>query len=217
MKWPFDCAPTASPRPGIALNRQNADCSGVGAERIGRPFCTGSWERKIPALRAPSSAPSLRSLVCPQAAAPPGHRALARRRRPPAPALPLRTHQAAAALPLPQAVGPSHRSPGPSLSRRCEVEVERRGRGRPNRGGVVAVVHDGGRRGAVAVAFSVGSHRTRGPWLCDPHTTRRRPWRHAGPAGGLDGGAGAAGGGGQRRRWSLVLLAGRRACCRGRR
>ncbi|PUZ49422.1 hypothetical protein GQ55_7G324700 [Panicum hallii var. hallii] len=88
------------------------------------------------------------------------------------------------------------------VHRRRGIEVERRAR--PDRGGVVAVVHDGGRGGAVAVAVGVGRCR---PRLHQPppnsRLRRRRrssPGRPAGPAGGLDGGAGAARGRGRRRR-----------------
>jgi hypothetical protein len=95
------------------------------------------------------------------------------------------------------------------VERRREVEIERRARARPDRGRVVAVVHDGGRRRAVAVAVGVGGRR-RLPWgpprlRSSTAAMRRRPGvPGAGPAGGLDGGAGAArgrgaaGGGGER-------------------
>jgi len=93
------------------------------------------------------------------------------------------------------------------VERRREVEVERRARARerPDRGGVVAIVHDGGRRRAVAVAVGVGGRGLpQGPRLRSSTPAMHRRWRRpghsgAGPAGGLDGGAGAARGRGHGR------------------
>jgi hypothetical protein len=82
------------------------------------------------------------------------------------------------------------------VHRRGEVEVERRLRA--DRGRVVAVVYDGGRGRAVAVAVRAGRC-----WTRQRHALprRRRLSPPAGPAGRLDGGAGATRRGGGDRRW----------------